>query len=117
MKKQFSSDQEKQSYLNKLLLSNYVELADDAITLLNFPSIVYNPIEHTTEYFLYLVQYYAGIVSYNFKKINENEKYTIELQKWELANKDISYYLNTLILKAGEKIVNKIYYNSNDILC
>ena len=116
MKNKFADTQEKHHFLNKLLLELYGELADDTIKLLNFPPITFNSIEHTPEYYINLVKHYVMKVSDNFDKLNESRKYTIELEKWELTNIDLSYYLNTLKLKAGAKIVNIIYYNSRDLL-
>lgn len=116
MKKQFSNNQEKQHYLNKLLLEDSRKLAADAIRLLNFSSLDYKAMEHTPEYYFYLVQLYAGIISFNFEKLNIDDKYYIEFSKWELTGVEITNYLNKLKLFAAYKVVDYIYYEFKDLL-
>lgn len=116
MKNQFSNNQEKQHYLNKLLLEDCRKLADDAIKQLDFSMINYNAIEHSLEYYFNLVQHYAGIISFNFEKLNIDDKYFIEFSKWELTGTEITNYLNKLKLSAAIKVVDRIYYNAKDLV-
>lgn len=116
MKNQFTNDQEKQHYLNNLLLDDSRKLAADAIKLLNFSSLDYKAMEHTPEYYFYLVQLNAGIISFNFETLNIDNKYFIEFSKWELSGSEISNYLNKLKLFAAYKVVDYIYYEFKDLL-